>query len=287
MIHHILDLRGAPVLTALFLLLFWLESKFELRKRAQSKWPRLFVNFSVAIPSFVLLRFMFLPIMLWLANANEHVRFGFLYLFDFSSWQKAIIGFLLLDYGNYLWHWLNHKIPFLWRFHLVHHSDPDLDISTAFRFHYGELIGSVFSRGAFVFFSGVSPLMVLIYEIIFESATQFHHSNMKIPIKWERLLNLLIVTPRMHGIHHSIIKEETDSNYSVIFSFWDRLHHTVKLNVPQKNIIIGAASCRNLEELTASHLLKLPFSKTVLEIPSMPPEEQRPVQGTNKNRLAK
>ena len=144
---------------------------------------------------------------------------------------------------------------------MVHHSDPDLDLSTALRFHFGEMIGSVFYRGAFVLVSGASALQVLLYEILFEGATQFHHSNWKLPYKLEKNLNKLIVTPRMHGIHHSIIKEETDSNYSVIFSFWDRMHNTARLNVNQDLIITGVPSYSNHDELTIAYLLKMPFTK--------------------------
>lgn len=153
----------------------------------------------------------------------------------------------------------------MWRFHLVHHTGHDLDITTAFRFHFGEMIGSVIFRGAISFLSGATPMQVLVYEIIFEAATQFHHSNLNLPFKFERILNYFIVTPRMHGIHHSVIKEETDSNYSVVFSFWDRLHSTAILNVKQERIVMEAAPYRNKEELTIGYLLKLPFTKISLD----------------------
>jgi sterol desaturase/sphingolipid hydroxylase (fatty acid hydroxylase superfamily) len=198
--------------------------------------------------------------MVWLATKNQEIHFGLNYLYNLPAGAEAAIAFLLLDYTNYLWHILNHKLPFLWRFHLVHHTDHDLDISTAFRFHFGELIGSVFFRGAAVFLIGASPVTVLIYEIVFEAATQFHHSNLKLPFQFEKALNRLIVTPRMHGIHHSVIRSETDSNYSVIFSFWDRLHKTIDLDKAQQDVVIGVPSYDNKEELTIGFLLKLPFT---------------------------
>jgi sterol desaturase/sphingolipid hydroxylase (fatty acid hydroxylase superfamily) len=173
---------------------------------------------------------------------------------------KAIISFLLLDYSNYIWHILLHKLPILWRFHLVHHTDLDLDVTTAFRFHFGEMIGSVFFRGAAIILIGASPVIVLIYEIAFEAATQFHHSNTKLPFRFEKVLNYLIVTPRMHGIHHSIIKKDADSNYSIIFSFWDRIHKTINLNKPQQQVVIGVPSYDDQKELTIGFLLKLPFT---------------------------
>lgn len=260
-IHRVFDWIGIPVLVVVFWILFLIESKFDLRKRVQNKWQRSVVNSIVSIPSFILLRFMFLPAMIWLSIQNEKIHFGLNYLYDLPPWAEAIIGVLVFDYTNYLWHILNHRIPLLWRFHLVHHTDPDLDLSTATRFHFGELIGSVFFRGAFIFLSGATPLLVIIYEIVFEAATMFHHSNTKLPIQFETALNKIIVTPLMHGIHHSIIKNEADSNYSVIFSIWDRLHHTAKLNIHQDDVVIGVPAYHDKQELTAGYLLKLPFTK--------------------------
>ena len=261
MIHTIFDKIGIPILLLINFLLLFLETKFQLRKTTQGKLHRTFINTIVSIPSLALLRFAFLPIIVWIAYKNQDWQFGLSYFYSLPLWIKSIIAFLILDYGNYVWHILNHKIPFLWRFHVVHHTDVDMDITTAFRFHFGELIGSVFFRGALTLLSGASPMLVLVYEIIFEAATQFHHSNWKLPFTFERKLNKLIVTPRMHGIHHSVIKQETDSNYSVIFSFWDRLHRTARLNNLRDEVIVGVPSYNKPEELTIGFLLNLPFTK--------------------------
>ncbi len=260
-IQSIFDTYGSAILFTIFILFFILESKFQLRKRVQSRWKRILINFSVSIPAFALLRLLFIPLMVWLAYGNEEWHFGLNYLYAAPVWLKASIAFLLLDYSNYLWHIILHKLPLMWRFHIVHHTDLDLDITTAFRFHFGELIGSVFFRGAAVMLIGVSPLMVLIYEIAFDVSNQFQHSNMKIPFRLEKVFNKILVTPRMHGIHHSMKKRETDSNFSIIFSFWDRLHHTIRLNVRQDEIITGVPAYRDEKELTTINLLKLPFTK--------------------------
>jgi sterol desaturase/sphingolipid hydroxylase (fatty acid hydroxylase superfamily) len=260
-IKRVFDFKGAPFLTVVFVALFIAESKRQLRKRKQLRSQRIIVNSMVAIPSFGLLRFLFLPLVVQLAKKNKQLQWGLNYKYNAHGFIKGAVAFLIMDYTNYLWHVLNHKIPFLWRFHVVHHSDRDLDVSTALRFHFGELIGSVFYRGAFVLLSGASALYVLLYEILFETATQFHHSNWKLPFKLEKNLNKVIVTPRMHGIHHSEVRNHTDSNYSVIFSFWDRFHATARLNVDQDTIVIGVPSYQNAEELTPTYLLKLPFTK--------------------------
>lgn len=261
MIKTIFDSYGTPILIGLFIILFIVETKFQLRKRVQGRWKRIIINFIISIPAFVLLRLLFIPAMIWLAVQNQSWQVGLNYLFDAPIAIKAIISFLLLDYSNYIWHILLHKLPILWRFHLVHHSDLDLDVTTAFRFHFGEMIGSVIFRGAAIIIIGASPLMVLIYEIAFEAATQFHHSNTKLPFRFEKVLNYLIVTPRMHGIHHSMIRKETDSNYSIIFSFWDRIHKTVRLNIHQNEIVTGVPHYADESELTIGNLLKLPFTK--------------------------
>jgi sterol desaturase/sphingolipid hydroxylase (fatty acid hydroxylase superfamily) len=260
MIKSIFDNYGTPILLSIFIVLLLLEGKLELRKRVQSRWKRVVINFIVSIPAFALLRLMFIPVVVCLAEENQSWQVGLNYLFTAPLVINSIILFLLLDYSNYIWHILLHKLPLMWRFHLVHHTDLDLDVTTAFRFHFGEMIASVFFRGAAVILIGASPTIVLIYEIAFEAATQFHHSNIKLPFQFEKALNRLFVTPRMHGIHHSIIKRETDSNYSIIFSFWDRIHKTVRLNTHQNEIVTGVPMYADKKELTIGKLWKLPFT---------------------------
>ncbi len=259
MIKSIYDSYGTPILVGLFVILFIVEAKFQLRKRVQKRWKRIVINFIVSIPAFLLLRILLIPAMIWLAGKNQSWHFGFNYFFTAPLAIHSIIAFLMLDYSNYTWHILLHKMPVLWRFHLVHHTDLDLDITTAFRFHFGEMIGSVIFRGAAIVLIGASPLIVLIYEIVFEAETQFHHSNIKLPFLFEKVLNYFIVTPRMHGIHHSMVKGETDSNYSIIFSFWDRLHKTARLNIHQNKIVTGVPTYSDERDLTIGKLLKLPF----------------------------
>jgi sterol desaturase/sphingolipid hydroxylase (fatty acid hydroxylase superfamily) len=261
MIHRVFDLYGFIILILLLVVLFVLESIFKLRRRLQPRFKRIIINTLLSIPAFALLRFMLIPVMVLLASKNETWHFGLNYLYALPAWLENIIAFILLDYGIYWWHIILHRMPLMWRFHLVHHTDIDMDVTTAFRFHFGEMFGSVIYRGALVLLIGASPLMVLIYEIVFEAETQFHHSNTKLPFQFEKLLNKLIVTPRMHGIHHSIIKKETNSNYATIFSCWDRLHKTIRLNIHQDEIIIGVPAYHDANELTVGKLLKLPFTK--------------------------
>jgi sterol desaturase/sphingolipid hydroxylase (fatty acid hydroxylase superfamily) len=150
---------------------------------------------------------------------------------------------------------------FFWRFHNVHHVDPDLDVSTSFRFHFGEVLCSLGFKALQVYLIGISLLTYLVYELIFQCAIMFHHSNVRLPISFERWLNKIIVTPRMHSIHHSIVKDETNSNYSVIFRWWDLMHGTLRLNVKQCDVVIGVPAYLDEEDNKFLNLLILPFRK--------------------------
>ena len=158
MIHHVFDIYGFIILTAVLMILFVLESIFKLRRRVQSRFKRTFINTILAIPAFALLRFMLIPATIWLAYKNKFWHFGLNYLYEFPSWIENVVAFILLDYSIYWWHIILHKMPLMWRFHLVHHTDLDMDVTTAFRFHFGEMIGSVIYRSAIVLLLGASPL---------------------------------------------------------------------------------------------------------------------------------
>jgi sterol desaturase/sphingolipid hydroxylase (fatty acid hydroxylase superfamily) len=142
---------------------------------------------------------------------------------------------------------------------MVHHTDLDLDVSTAGRFHFAEYVLSVGYRAAQVMVIGASPATVAISETCVMIAAEFHHSNVRLPLEFERRLNTLVVTPRMHGIHHSIIERESNSNFATVLTLWDVAHGTLKLNVPQQEIMIGLAAHRDASQLTLTKLLALPF----------------------------
>lgn len=258
---EIFDLYGAPILAGIFVLLFVAESFRRLRKLKADRRERIKQNFGVAITATMAVRLALIPALVHLAIWAEDRELGIFNWLNFPEWITYLIAFLLLDYGNYLWHLLNHKSRFLWRFHNVHHIDLDLDVTTALRFHFGEILLSVIFRGLVIFVIGPPYLLVLVYEIVYEAANFFHHSNWSIPFRLEKMLNIFIVTPRMHGIHHSIVKDETDSNYSVIFNFWDRLHKSLRPNISQNEINIGVPSYRIPEEQTFKKLLLLPLAR--------------------------
>ena len=220
---------------------------------------RLVRNFVLSIPGFAIVRLAMLPIPIAVAWWARDQRIGLLNWFARPGWVAGIATFLLMDYAYWWWHWANHMVPVFWRFHNVHHTDLDLDVSTAARFHFGEMIFSIGFLSLAVMILGIAPLMLIVFFITLESATLFHHSNWRLPIKLERILNLIIVTPRMHGIHHSIVQRETNSNWGTIFCWWDKLHRTLRRDVPQDAITVGVAAYREEHELTLGKLFALPF----------------------------
>jgi sterol desaturase/sphingolipid hydroxylase (fatty acid hydroxylase superfamily) len=201
------------------------------------------------------------PAALGALNWSAQKPFGLTHLFHLPLAAQFILGFLWMDLTFYWWHIANHRIPFLWRFHNVHHIDPDLDVSTGFRFHFGEVAMSAAFRAIQVAAIGISAPAFAAYEIVFQANTLFHHSNVRLPIGLERLLNRLIVTPRMHGIHHSQIQRETNSNYGVVFPWWDRLHRTLGLNIPQSEIKIGVPGYSRPEDNRFMNAFLMPFRK--------------------------
>lgn len=258
-IHPILDGYGGPVLFALFALLLLVEYKWPLRRWVQGIRARLFTNFGVAVPTLLALRLALIPAMVAAGYWAQEHELGLLYFLPLPGWLQALMAFLLLDYILYLWHVVSHKIPFLWRLHNVHHTDLDLGVSTALRFHFAEMLLSAVFRAGGVALIGARPEVVLVYEVAFEASVAFHHSNSRLPYKLERILSWIIVTPRMHGIHHSVVRRETDSNYSNMFNIWDRLHRTIRLDVHQDEITVGVPAYREGRELSAWKLLLLPF----------------------------
>ena len=257
----LMDHVGRPLLVCLFLALLWLQWRCPLRRQPFSMLHRMLRNFVLSLPGFAIVRFATLPIPIAVAIWAGHRRIGLLNWLSLPGLATGIATFLLMDYAYWWWHWANHMVPFFWRFHNVHHTDLDLDVSTAARFHFGEMFFSIGLLSLTVTIFGIAPVMLVIFFITVEAATLFHHSNWRLPIKVERILNMIVVTPRMHGIHHSIVQRETNSNWGTIFCWWDKLHRTLRRDVPQDAITIGVAAYREEHELTVGKLLALPFRK--------------------------
>jgi sterol desaturase/sphingolipid hydroxylase (fatty acid hydroxylase superfamily) len=252
---------SAPLILGAFGLLVWLEGRRPLRRAVEPKLRREARNLVVAAAGAAALHLTERPLAGALTSQVERRRRGLLKLCRLPAWLEVAAAVLLLDYTLYLWHVMTHRVPWLWRFHVVHHIDLDLDASTALRFHFAELVLSVPWRAAQILVLGVSPLALSVWQVLLMLSIIFHHSNVRLPIGLERRLNLLIVTPRMHGIHHSTVRAETDSNWSSGLTLWDRLHGTLRLGVPQDAVEIGVPAYREPREVGLASMLALPFGE--------------------------
>ncbi len=242
-------------------LLLGLEHRFPLRCRKAGFVARFLVNIMLAAAAFVVGAFVVTPVALRLIDWSSEQPFGLLHLLPLGPAASIVAGFCLMDLSFYYWHLANHRVRFLWRFHNVHHIDPDLDVSTAFRFHVGEILLSTGFRALQVVVLGIPAVTYFLYELVFQLNTLFHHSNLRLPIRLERMLNKILVTPRMHGVHHSIIEREANSNYSVVFSWWDRLHRSIQLDIPQSEVVVGVPAYLQPEDNRIGSALLLPFRR--------------------------
>jgi sterol desaturase/sphingolipid hydroxylase (fatty acid hydroxylase superfamily) len=252
---------AAGALATVYVALLIVETQFPLREAKRPKPKRFLVNAGLSGLALGTGVYIVAPVALALATRSAETSFGLLNALSLPPTLKFVLGFLAMDLTFYYWHRANHVFPIFWRFHNVHHVDQDLDVTTSLRFHFGEVFYSAVFRALQVSLLGISVLTYLVYEVAFQCATLFHHSNVRLPIKLERAINRIIVTPRMHGIHHSIVKEETSSNYSVIFRWWDVLHGTLRLNIKQTDIVIGVPAYMDTQDNKLMNLLILPFRK--------------------------
>ena len=254
-------LSTSVIAVAVFALLFVLERFFPLRKTTQSLLGRLFVNLAISILTFIAAAVFVQPAARWALRWSADSPLGLAHLIALPAPFEFALSFVLLDLGFYYWHVANHRVPFLWRFHNVHHIDPDLDVTTAFRFHFGEITLSTGFSLLQVSLIGPSAWSFAVYQLIFQAEVLFHHSNLRLPIGAERLLNKVLVTPRMHGIHHSQVQRENNSNFGTVFPWWDRLHRTLGVNIPQDAVVVGVPGYTLAEDNRFWNALLIPFRR--------------------------
>lgn len=246
---------------AMFIILFFLERRFPLRRAKSPLKSRLVVNAVVSAIAIAVALVVVRPIamrVLQLATEND---WGLATIIAMHPAIQAALVFLLMDLSFYYWHRANHAWPLLWRFHNAHHIDPDLDVTTAVRFHFVEIAYSSVFRVLQISAIGGPAWVFVAYETVFQINTYMQHSNLRLPIGFERWVSLIIVTPRMHAIHHGKRFQETNSNWSTVFSVWDRMHGTLRLNVPQSRIDVGIAGYSLPEDNTIGAVLAMPFQK--------------------------
>ena len=257
----IFDWIAGPLSVIGFGLLLFAESKRPLRRATSNKLQRAATNTGVAATTAIALRLFFLPVVSSVSRFVQKRKIGLLNLVPMPKALRFAAEMLLLDYTFYWWHRWMHRNALLWRCHMVHHTDLDLDVSTAARFHFTEYLLSTGYRAAQIIVIGASPVGTACFETLIMVAAEFHHSNVRLPEGFEKRLNAFIVTPRMHGIHHSIIEQESNSNFATVLTIWDVLHASRRLDVPQEEITIGLAAYRDSGDLAFARLLALPFAQ--------------------------
>ena len=225
----------------------------------RKKGSHLFANLAIGAVNALVTSVFFAAAWLWAANWANSNGFGILNWLSLPGWAHLAGAILLMDTWMYWWHFLNHKISFFWRFHRVHHSDPNMDVSTASRFHTGEIIFSSLLRIPVIMIIGLHLWELLVYGTLLVIVVQFHHANIALPEKADKLLRALIVTPAMHKVHHSRWQPETDSNYSSLFSFWDRINRTFRLHNPLHTLRLGLDEFDREEDQGVRGLFSMPF----------------------------
>lgn len=248
-------LLGIAVLLILWCVETWMPLFRERRHRVRHAGR----NLSIAIINTAIIGLAFAGLTAMVAGWSHDRGIGLLHALNLPIWAETLIAILVFDGWMYLWHRANHAIPFLWRFHRMHHSDPDMDVTTATRFHTGELVISSILRLGLIPLLGLDLWQVILYELILLPVIQFHHSNVNLPEKYDRCLRALIVSPNMHRVHHSRFQPETDSNYSSIFSVWDRAARTFLLKEQPKSIELGLSEFDEFQCQTVWGMLKTPF----------------------------
>ncbi len=232
------------------------------RRLTTSKSRRWFANLTIVAlnPLSVALIFPVLPIGAALLASKE--GWGLLNQWALPYWFEVLIAVAALDFVVYAQHVLFHAIPTLWRLHMIHHADLDFDMTTGLRFHPIEIIVSITIKLAAVVALGASPLAVLIFEVVLNATAMFNHSNIRLPETVDRWVRLVVVTPDMHRVHHSVIIRETNSNYGFNLPWWDRLMGTYKAQPARghMDMTIGLSQFRDPQKLSLPRLLILPFT---------------------------
>ncbi len=253
------------IFLSVYLLAAFLESIFPKRSPTQAKTGRWIINFSLVGINILIQRFTLgAAAYLTAVYAQDH-QWGLFGILNLPYWVEALIAFLLLDFAIYLQHVMSHALPLFWRLHSVHHADLDIDASSGLRFHPIEIIISLIYKSLIVAALGVNPWVVIVFEATLNGAAMLTHANVRYPDKLDTVLRYLFVTPNMHRVHHSISRNEMDTNFGFFLSIWDKLcgtyHHAPPL-AGHENVALGLSYIRQQSRLGLLQLLIMPFRIT-------------------------
>jgi len=243
----------AGVIGVAFVFIFGLERLYPM-VAVRHSLAQLGRNFSLAGLNVVLGPLVVLPLSAFAPHHGLGLRPG---------WWNIALDLLVLDLWIYAWHRLNHVIPFLWRFHEVHHLDEALDSSTGLRFHFGEVALSACVRALLVWLLSVPIASVLIFETLIVVAALFQHSNMKLPEMFEQWLSLIIVTPSIHWVHHHALRRDTDSNYATMLSLWDLVFGSRSASARTLDMDMGV---EGLSDVGLLGLVARPFGRAKVNV---------------------
>ena len=247
----------AGVLT-LMALLEWLAPR---RRLSLGRGRRWFANLAIVVVNTAVLRLLFPILAVAAAAAAQTAGWGLFNLVALPFWLEVLLAVLALDLLIYWQHRLFHVVPLFWRIHRMHHADIDIDVTTALRFHPIEIVLSMLIKLAAVWLLGPAAVAVLLFEVLLNGTAMFNHANLRLPAGVDRAIRLLLVTPDMHRVHHSVHLEETNSNYGFSVPWWDRLFGSYR-DQPRDGheaMRIGLAEWRSGVCANLVWMLMLPF----------------------------
>ena len=232
------------------------------RKLSTSKPVRWASNLGIVLIDTALVKLIFPVMAINVAFVAQENSWGLLNNIALPYWVEVAMGVLILDCIIYLQHLMFHAVPLLWRLHMMHHADLDYDVTTGLRFHPIEIIISMVIKMASVAALGASPVTVVLFEIVLNATAMFNHGNIKLPLGLDAVLRLLVVTPDMHRVHHSVTIRETNSNFGFNFPWWDRLFGTYRAQpaAGHEGMTIGLAQFRDAGKNNLFGMLVLPFT---------------------------
>lgn len=239
------------------------EALWPRRGRVASRLARWTTNGLITLLNTVTLRVAVPVLAVGAATFAQANSIGLLNMVDIPPWAAVLVALVVLDAAIYAQHVVFHHVPLLWRIHRVHHVDRDIDATTALRFHPVEILLSMGIKIALVIALGAPPAAVILFEVVLNGMAMFNHANLRLPLGVDRVLRMLVVTPDMHRVHHSVRMAETNSNFGFNLSLWDRLFGTYKDQPADghANMTIGLSEFQDDRPARLGFSLWLPFSK--------------------------